>query len=88
MARRAQSSQPSLKLKSSGGNMKYFKIYRWDPDTPDQKPHLSTYPVDLDDCGPMVLDALLKMSSDSNFLSTRSWIAHEIGLGLASCSDV
>ena len=46
--------------------MKYFKIYRWDPDTPDQKPHLSTYPVDLDDCGPMVLDALLKIKNEQD----------------------
>ena len=30
--------------------IKYFKIYRWDPDQ-KQKPYLSTYPVDLNDCG-------------------------------------
>ena len=35
-----------------------FKIYRYDPDT-EESPRLDTYFVNLDDCGPMVLDALL-----------------------------
>lgn len=35
-----------------------FKIYRFNPDQ-NQNPTLDTYTVDLDDCGPMVLDALL-----------------------------
>lgn len=39
---------------SSGERIKYFKVYRWDPEIENQKPYLSTYPVDLDDCGPMV----------------------------------
>ena len=39
---------------SSGDRIKYFKVYRWDPEIENQKPYLSTYPVDLDDCGPMV----------------------------------
>lgn len=29
-------------------NIKYFKIYRWDPEK-NQKPYLSTYPVDLNE---------------------------------------
>ena len=37
---------------SSGDNVRYFKIYRWDPEVPGQKPYTSTYPVDLDECGP------------------------------------
>ncbi|KAL7442916.1 hypothetical protein ACHAXH_009030 [Discostella pseudostelligera] len=45
--------------------IKYFKIYRWDPDH-RQKPYLSTYPVDLNDCGPMVLDALIKIKSEQD----------------------
>ena len=32
-------------------NIKYFKVYRWDPEQ-NQKPYLSTYPVDLDECVP------------------------------------
>lgn len=29
-------------------NIKFFKVYRWDPEQ-NQKPYLSTYPVDLDE---------------------------------------
>jgi succinate dehydrogenase / fumarate reductase iron-sulfur subunit len=35
-----------------------FRVYRYDPDSGDN-PRLDTYFVDRDDCGPMVLDALL-----------------------------
>eukprot|EP00521_Asterionellopsis_glacialis_P005957 CAMPEP_0195268916 /NCGR_PEP_ID=MMETSP0706-20130129/13450_1 /TAXON_ID=33640 /ORGANISM="Asterionellopsis glacialis, Strain CCMP134" /LENGTH=291 /DNA_ID=CAMNT_0040323909 /DNA_START=60 /DNA_END=935 /DNA_ORIENTATION=- len=45
--------------------IKYFKVYRWDPEQ-SQKPYLSTYPVDLNDCGPMVLDALLKIKNEQD----------------------
>jgi succinate dehydrogenase / fumarate reductase iron-sulfur subunit len=38
--------------------LKEYRVYRYDPDT-DANPRLDTYYVDLDDCGPMVLDALL-----------------------------
>lgn len=33
---------------------KEFKIYRWSPDYPNQKPFLQSYFVDLSSCGPMV----------------------------------
>jgi succinate dehydrogenase / fumarate reductase iron-sulfur subunit len=42
---------------------KSFKIYRWDPETPDN-PRLDHYEIDLDTCGPMVLDALIKIKSE------------------------
>jgi len=45
--------------------IKYFKVYRWDPEQ-EQKTYLSTYPVDLDECGPMVLDALLKIKNEQD----------------------
>jgi succinate dehydrogenase / fumarate reductase iron-sulfur subunit len=35
-----------------------FRIYRYDPDK-NENPRLDTYMVDMDDCGPMVLDALI-----------------------------
>jgi succinate dehydrogenase / fumarate reductase iron-sulfur subunit len=35
-----------------------FRIYRWNPDD-RQNPHIDTYSVDLGDCGPMILDALI-----------------------------
>jgi succinate dehydrogenase / fumarate reductase iron-sulfur subunit len=34
-----------------------FRVYRYDPETGDN-PRFDTYKIDLDDCGPMVLDAL------------------------------
>ncbi|MCO6388124.1 MAG: succinate dehydrogenase iron-sulfur subunit [Aliihoeflea sp.] len=39
-------------------NLREYKIYRWSPDD-DENPRTDTYYVDMDDCGPMVLDALL-----------------------------
>jgi len=42
---------------------KTFKIYRWSPDD-GQNPRLDTYTVDLDQCGPMVLDALIKIKNE------------------------
>ena len=38
--------------------VKAFEIYRYDPDN-GENPRLDTFEVDLDDCGPMVLDALI-----------------------------
>jgi succinate dehydrogenase / fumarate reductase iron-sulfur subunit len=39
-------------------NLKTFRIYRWNPED-GANPRIDTYFVDLDDCGPMILDALL-----------------------------
>ncbi len=39
-------------------NLREYRIYRWSPDD-DRNPRLDTYYVDLDDCGPMILDGLL-----------------------------
>lgn len=39
-------------------NLREYRIYRWSPDD-DANPRMDTYFVDMDDCGPMVLDALL-----------------------------
>jgi succinate dehydrogenase / fumarate reductase, iron-sulfur subunit len=40
-----------------------FRIYRYDPDT-GQNPRYDTFEIDLDDCGPMVLDALIKIKNE------------------------
>jgi succinate dehydrogenase / fumarate reductase, iron-sulfur subunit len=40
-----------------------FRIYRFDPDG-GEKPRLDNYALDLDRCGPMVLDALLKIKNE------------------------
>ncbi|MDJ0894927.1 MAG: succinate dehydrogenase iron-sulfur subunit [Alphaproteobacteria bacterium] len=48
---------------AGAGNVRGFKVYRWSPDD-DENPRLDTYEIDLDDCGPMVLDALIKIKNE------------------------
>lgn len=43
---------------------KSFAIYRWDPEKPGDKPKMVEYKVDLNNCGPMVLDALIKIKNE------------------------
>ena len=45
------------------GDWKQFKIYRWNPDDADN-PRTDTYWVDRSTCGPMVLDALIKIKGE------------------------
>ena len=42
---------------------KTFRIYRWDPDSGDN-PRIDRFEIDLDKCGPMVLDALIKIKNE------------------------
>src|SRR5690625_1516376 len=44
-------------------NVKRYRIYRYDPDSGDN-PRMDTYEVDRDKCGPMVLDALIKIKNE------------------------
>ena len=37
--------------------------YRWSPED-DKNPRMDTYEVDIDDCGPMVLDAVMKIKNE------------------------
>jgi len=43
-------------------HLRELRIYRWNPDD-GENPRLDTFFVDLDDCGPMVLDALIWIKS-------------------------
>lgn len=45
---------------SGANNVKTFKVYRWSPDD-EANPRVDTYEIDTDQCGPMVLDALIKI---------------------------
>ncbi|PVU88626.1 hypothetical protein BB559_005478 [Furculomyces boomerangus] len=45
-------------------NMKKFKIYRWNPENPTEKPRMQEYDVDLTGMAPMILDALLKIKNE------------------------
>jgi succinate dehydrogenase / fumarate reductase iron-sulfur subunit len=59
--------------KPAGSNVQAFRIYRWNPDD-TANPRVDTYYVDRDDCGPMVLDALIwiKNKVDSTLVFRRS----------------
>ncbi|OTF69252.1 succinate dehydrogenase[ubiquinone] iron-sulfur subunit, mitochondrial-like protein [Euroglyphus maynei] len=67
----ATSSSPSSTPTPSTNNekpkrMKTLSIYRWDPEKPGMKPNLQDYKIDLNDCGPMVLDALIKIKNEDD----------------------
>jgi succinate dehydrogenase / fumarate reductase iron-sulfur subunit len=49
--------------RAGGGKVREFRIYRYDPAS-TENPSVDTYYVDLEDCGPMVLDALIKIKSE------------------------
>src|SRR3984885_11032787 len=40
-----------------------FRIYRWNPDD-GKNPQMDSYNIDLDACGPMGLDALIKIKNE------------------------
>ena len=44
-------------------NKKTFRVYRWDPDSGDN-PSIDSYEINTDQCGPMVLDALIYIKND------------------------
>jgi len=44
-------------------NTKTFRVYRWSPDD-DNNPSIDSYEIDLDSCGPMVLDAIIKIKNE------------------------
>jgi len=44
-------------------NTRQFQVYRWSPDD-DANPRMDSYEVDLDTCGPMVLDAIIKIKNE------------------------
>jgi succinate dehydrogenase / fumarate reductase iron-sulfur subunit len=51
------------KAPAGATTVRTFKIYRWDPDT-GGNPRLDSYEIDLAKCGPMVLDALIKVKNE------------------------
>ncbi|MDB5703713.1 MAG: succinate dehydrogenase iron-sulfur subunit, partial [Sphingomonas bacterium] len=53
------------KAAAEAKRIRNFKIYRYDPDA-NENPHYDTFEIDLDSCGPMVLDALIKMKSEQD----------------------
>ena len=53
----------TFKAADRAKNVKRFRVYRYDPDS-GENPRIDTYEVDMDKCGPMVLDALLKIKNE------------------------
>ena len=65
----------TYKTKVKGKNIKVFEVYRYDPEDVEKKnPHIDKFEINLDECGPMVLDALIKIKSeyDSSLTFRRS----------------
>jgi len=57
--------QPGRRFPAPAGakRVRSFKVYRWNPED-GRNPSVDTYEVDLDSCGPMVLDALIKIKNE------------------------
>jgi len=62
-ASQASQSKVEAPISTKPPQMHNFDVYRWNPDT-GEKPYLNVYPVDLNQCGPMVLDALIKIKNE------------------------
>ena len=58
---------------ASSGRLRTVKVYRWNPDS-GENPRIDTFEVDMDACGPMVLDALIRIKNhiDSTLTFRRS----------------
>ena len=48
---------------AGAGRTRRFKVYRWSPDE-GGNPRIDSYDVDMDSCGPMILDALIKIKNE------------------------
>lgn len=51
------------KAPAGAKNVKAFKVYRWNPDD-GKNPQTDTFELDLEETGPMVLDALIKIKNE------------------------
>ncbi len=54
-----------FKAKEGAKNVRVFEVYRYNPeDAQKTNPYIDKFEIDMDECGPMVLDALIKIKSD------------------------
>lgn len=53
----------SIAAANGAKHKKIFRVYRWDPDS-GENPSMDTYVIDLDKCGPMVLDAIIYIKNE------------------------
>ncbi|KAK0084253.1 hypothetical protein PV325_007369 [Microctonus aethiopoides] len=52
-----------IDLAKPAPELKQVKIYRWNPNTPENSPYMQTFVVNLNECGTMVLDILINIKS-------------------------
>ncbi|KAK9472077.1 succinate dehydrogenase [Dipodascopsis tothii] len=64
--RTARRSMATVTDEKSVPRIKKFQIYRWNPDEPAVKPKMQDFEIDLNKCGPMVLDAILKIKNEQD----------------------
>ncbi|RAO68203.1 uncharacterized protein BHQ10_004215 [Talaromyces amestolkiae] len=60
----SQTSTVKEPAPSATPRTKTFHVYRWDPDTPSEKPRMQSYTLDLNKTGPMMLDALIRIKNE------------------------
>ncbi|MDX1580319.1 MAG: succinate dehydrogenase iron-sulfur subunit, partial [Alphaproteobacteria bacterium] len=53
----------NFKAPEGAGKIKTFKVYRWNPED-GENPRMDTYEVDVSRCGPMILDAIIKIKNE------------------------
>ena len=67
------------KDKTGSNNIKKVNVYRWNPDD-GKNPRIDTFEVDMDNCGPKVLDILFKIKNEiDSSLTFRRSCAHGVG---------
>lgn len=64
MAQVSDGQQQNMTASGDKPKLKTFQIYRWNPDTPTEKPKMQSYTLDLNKTGPMVLDALIRIKNE------------------------
>ena len=60
---RVQSGKRFDAAAADAASAREFAIYRYDPDS-GANPRIDTYRIDMGECGPMVLDALIKIKNE------------------------
>ncbi len=66
------------KDKTGSNNLKKVNVYRWSPSS-DQNPRIDTFEIDLNECGPKVLDILFKIKNEIDpTLTFRRSCAHGV----------
>ncbi len=67
-----------FKDQTKSKNLKKVNVYRWDP-SKDQNPRVDTFEVDMNNCGPKVLDILIKIKNEIDpSLTFRRSCAHGV----------